>query len=285
MTNSSFAPRVECDSSIPVVCSTSPGRSTSRNSNSCSPWSTRKTSTSIAGSSSAACAGAMENSTANIGKAIIEPHGESAPAASSWSKGCEILRQPGGDVRGHASGDRHRVLAQLLGAHHVAERSPGPADGAAPRPGRPRHAGRGRARRQARLLEQLGARQPQHLGCPGHLGGHARHRAGSGRCGRRSMRAALEQHVLQHLVPVLVPRDDARLHRAAGDLGHRSLEADGVLGPHRLAEARLHPRHQPRVAEEAGEGIRRPGQRAEPLEDDPLPDRRPAPPRRRCGWD
>src|SRR5262249_40436705 len=60
MTNSVLAPRWVWDSSVPVVSSTSPGRRTSRNSNSCSPCSTRKTSTSIAGSSSAACAGAME---------------------------------------------------------------------------------------------------------------------------------------------------------------------------------------------------------------------------------
>src|SRR5262249_61619188 len=42
-----------------------------------------------------------------------------------------------------------------------------------------------------------------------------------------------------------------------------------VLWPHRLAEACLHPGHQPRVAEEAREGVHAPGQRAQPLEDDP----------------
>src|SRR5262249_9785135 len=50
--------------------------------------------------------------------------------------------------------------------------------------------------------------------------------------------------------------------------GHRPLEGHRVLEAHWTAEAHLDPGDQPRIAEEAGEGIGGPGQGAEAVEDD-----------------
>ena len=106
-----------------------------------------------------------------------------------------------------------------------------------------------------------------------HVRRHPRHPGPAGRLARRP-HPALDHHVLEHLVAGLVPRDDRRLHPPARDLGHGAVEAHRVLRTHRLAEARLHRRHQAGIPEEARERVHAPGQRAQPLEDDSAQPRR-----------
>ena len=100
-----------------------------------------------------------------------------------------------------------------------------------------------------------------------HVGRHPRHAARAAWLAL-GPRPALDRHVLQHLVAGLVTGDDRRPHHAARDLGDGAVEAHRLLRTHRLAEARIHPRHPSRVPEEARERVHAPGQRAEPLEND-----------------
>lgn len=79
---------------FPVVVSRSPERTTSKNSNACSPCTSRSRFSANSGSAQARAKGAMAKVTAKVGRAITAPHREAWAAASSWRNGCRPSGAP-----------------------------------------------------------------------------------------------------------------------------------------------------------------------------------------------